>query len=79
MEFLQPGVPITVPLIPTTFGWMHPSQVEMRPTVLRDDDDVRVVRTDKFTLDGQWCGNDLDIKAKRWPDAMHALTGLVGG
>lgn len=78
MEFPQAGAPMTVPLVATTRGWMHPSMVEMRPTVTQDDENVRVVRTDKF-VDGEWVGNDLAIQAKKWPDDMQALTGMVGG
>lgn len=79
MEFIQAGVPVTVPLVFTTFGWMHPSQVEMRPVVVQDDDDRKVTRTDKYTLDGQWCGNDLHVECKRWPQDVNAIAGKVGG
>lgn len=80
MDFsMLPGVPVTVPLIFTTFGWLHPSMVEMRRTVVQDDDDRRVTRTDKFTLDGQFCGNDIHIDVKRWPEGMQVIPGQVGG
>lgn len=78
MQFPQAGAPVTVPLVPTTRGLMHPSLVEMRRTVTQDNDDVRVVRTDKF-IDGEWVGNDLHIEAKRWPSDMQMLTGVIGG
>lgn len=80
MDFsMLPGVPVTVPLIFTTFGWLHPSQVSLMRAVVTEDDDRRVVRTDKYTLDGQWCGNDLHVEVKRWPEGMQLIPGQVGG
>lgn len=79
MDFtMTPGVPMTVPLIFTTFGYMHPSQVRLERQVVQDDADRQVIRTDKYTLDGQWCGNDVTVNIKRWPDGMNLIPGRVG-
>lgn len=59
----------------TTRGYLPAAQVEMRASVVEDDDDKKVTRTDKFDkTDGEWVGNDLHVEMKRMP-AMFGETG----
>lgn len=42
----------------TTLGWLPADQVELRETVTHDDEQIRIVRVDKY-VGGEWVGNDL--------------------
>jgi len=60
----------------TTLGWIPADQVDLRESVLEENDDTRVVRTDKF-VNGLWVGNDLNIIIKR-PVPLEAETSNIG-
>ena len=47
----------------TTLGWVPAERVELRRTVTHDDDQIRLVRVDKF-VDGVWVGNDIHGQIK---------------
>jgi len=47
----------------TTRGWVPADQVELRRTVTHDDDQITLVRVDKF-IGGEWVGNDIDGQIK---------------
>lgn len=64
-------------MIFTTRGYLPESQVELRETVT-EDDDKRVVRTDKYArCDGAWVGNDVHVDLKRGL-IMDAESGQLG-
>jgi hypothetical protein len=48
----------------TTLGWLPAEQVELRESVTHDDDQIRLVRVDKY-VDGVWVGNDINGQLKR--------------
>lgn len=59
----------------TTRGFLPASRVELRPSVVEDNEDRTITRVDKYDrTDGEWVGNDLDIKVHRLP----ALFGEAG-
>lgn len=47
----------------TTLGWLPAEKVELRESVTFEDDQIRMVRIDKY-VDGTWVGNDLNGQIK---------------
>ena len=62
-------------MIYTTQGFLPEDQVTIRETVTQEDDDMKIIRADKYLADGTWVGNDIRIEIKRTMIEMGAETG----
>lgn len=62
-------------MIYTTKGELPDEAVELRQVVTADNDDHRVVRTDKYLkATGEWVGNDLHVHIKK-PLTLEGVAG----